>query len=191
MEFKPLIGITYEFIFQLVNTFLVFFLLKKLLFKPVLGIIEAREKDIREDLAQGERAKKEGLSLKSEYEEKLNSAKEQGQEIIKQATLRAEQKENEIIEKYTYPIRKLAHYTLYFILGILSFLVVKDYSINKKLIIYSLLICFLYACSDEFHQLFIIGRSARVLDVMIDTFGSLCGISIFYIFNKKISKKSI
>lgn len=101
------------------------------------------------------------------------------------------EKENEIIEKYTYPIRKLAHYTLYFILGILSFLVVKDYSINKKLIIYSLLICFLYACSDEFHQLFIIGRSARVLGVMIDTFGSLCGISIFYIFNKKIFKKSI
>lgn len=101
------------------------------------------------------------------------------------------EKENEIIEKYTYPIRKLAHYTLYFILGILSFLVVKDYSINKKLIIYSLLICFLYACSDEFHQLFIIGRSARVLDVMIDTFGSFCSISILYIFNKKISKKSI
>lgn len=101
------------------------------------------------------------------------------------------EKENEIIEKYTYPIRKLAHYTLYFILGILSFLVVKDYSINKKIIIYSLLICFLYACSDEFHQLFIIGRSARVLDVMIDTFGSFCSISILYIFNKKIFKKSI
>lgn len=101
------------------------------------------------------------------------------------------EKENEIIEKYTYPIRKFAHYTLYFILGILSFLVVKDYSINKKLIIYSLLICFLYACSDEFHQLFIIDRSARVLDVIIDTFGSFCSISIFYIFNKKISKRSI
>lgn len=101
------------------------------------------------------------------------------------------EKESEIIEKYTYPIRKLAHYTLYFILGILSFLVVKDYSINKKLIIYSLLICFLYACSDEFHQLFVIGRSASIKDVMIDTFGSLCGISILYVFNKKISKKSI
>ena len=101
------------------------------------------------------------------------------------------EKENEIIEKYTYPIRKLAHYTLYFILGILSFLVVKDYFINKKLIIYSLLICFLYACSDEFHQLFIIGRSASIKDVIIDTFGSFCSISIFYIFNKKISKRSI
>lgn len=101
------------------------------------------------------------------------------------------EKESEIIEKYTYPIRKLAHYTLYFVLGILSFLVVKDYSINKKLIIYSLLICFLYACSDEFHQLFVIGRSASIKDVIIDTFGSFCSISIFYIFNKKISKRSI
>ena len=101
------------------------------------------------------------------------------------------EKESEIIEKYTYPIRKLAHYTLYFVLGILSFLVVKDYSINKKLIIYSLLICFLYACSDEFHQLCVIGRSASIKDVIIDTFGSFCSISIFYIFNKKISKRSI
>lgn len=101
------------------------------------------------------------------------------------------EKENEIIEKYTYPIRKLAHYTLYFVLGILAFLVVEDYSINKKLIIYSLLICFLYACSDEFHQLFVIGRSAQVLDVIIDTFGSLCSICILYIFKEKKSKKQV
>lgn len=44
MELKPLIGLTYELLFQLINTFLVFVILKKLLFKPVLGIIEAREK---------------------------------------------------------------------------------------------------------------------------------------------------
>ena len=97
MELKPLIGITWELAFQLINTFLVFLLLKKLLFKPVLSVIEAREKDIRENLAEGEKAKSEGLSLKKEYQEKVNSAKNEGQEIIKQATLRAEQKETEII----------------------------------------------------------------------------------------------
>ncbi|HSQ88819.1 F0F1 ATP synthase subunit B [Romboutsia sp.] len=97
MEFKPLIGITYELAFQLINTFLVFVLLKKLLFKPILGIIEAREKDIKANLAEGEKAKVEGISLKKEYEEKVGSAKTEGQEIIKQATLRAEQKEAEII----------------------------------------------------------------------------------------------
>ncbi|WP_042278007.1 F0F1 ATP synthase subunit B [[Clostridium] dakarense] len=97
MELKPLIGVSYELLFQLINTFLVFMLLKKLLFKPVLGIIEAREKDIQENLAHGERTKNEGISLKKEYEEKISSAKNEGQEIIKQATLRAEQKESEII----------------------------------------------------------------------------------------------
>lgn len=97
MEFKPLIGISYELVFQLINTFLVFWLLKKLLFKPVMGVIEARQKDIDANLAQGEKAKSEGLSLKKEYEEKITSAKSEGQEIIKQATLRAEQKESEII----------------------------------------------------------------------------------------------
>ena len=97
MEVKPLIGVTYELIFQFVNTFLVFVILKKLLFKPVLGVIEARQKDIKENLAQGEIAKTEGISLKKEYEEKIGSAKTEGQEIIKQATLRAEQKEVEII----------------------------------------------------------------------------------------------
>ena len=71
-----------------------------------------------------------------------------------------DKKEEVIIEKYSYPIRKLAHYSLYFILGILSFLVIVDYKNNKKLILYSMFICFLYACTDEFHQLFIAGRSA-------------------------------
>lgn len=97
MEFKPLIDVSYELLFQLINTFLVFVLLKKLLFKPVLAVIEAREKDIQNNLAQGEKAKTEGISLKKEYEEKIDSAKAEGQEIVKNATLRAEQKSDEII----------------------------------------------------------------------------------------------
>ncbi len=98
IELKPLIGVSpIELIIQLINTFLVFFILSKLLFKPVLGIIEAREKEIQSNLAEGERTKAEGEKFKKEYEEKLNSAKEQGQEIIKQANLRADKKSEEII----------------------------------------------------------------------------------------------
>ena len=37
------------------------------------------------------------MALKAEYEQKLAVAKKEGQEIIKQATLRAEQKSDEII----------------------------------------------------------------------------------------------
>lgn len=102
----------------------------------------------------------------------------------------SKEKEEVIIEKYSYPIRKLAHYSLYFILGILSFLVIVDYKNNKELILYSMLICFLYACTDEFHQLFIDGRSAEIKDVLIDSFGSLTSILLcnFIYLKNKIKK---
>ena len=105
----------------------------------------------------------------------------------------SKEKEEVIIEKYSYPIRKLAHYSLYFILGILSFLVIVDYKNNKKLILYSMFICFLYACTDELHQLFIAGRSAEIKDVLIDSFGSLTSIllcNFIYLISKikKVNK---
>lgn len=97
MDVKPVVSLSYELLFQLVNTGILFIVLRAILFKPVLNIIDAREKAIQEDIATGERAKNEGLTLKSQYEQKLKVAKDEGQEIIKQATLRAEQKSQEII----------------------------------------------------------------------------------------------
>ena len=52
---------------------------------------------IQEDLAAGAKAKNEGIALKKEYEEKVSIAKEEGREIIRQATARAEEKSNQII----------------------------------------------------------------------------------------------
>jgi VanZ family protein len=34
--------------------------------------------------------------------------------------------------------------------------------------LYAMAITFLYACSDEFHQLFVPGRAGRFTDVLID-----------------------
>ncbi len=97
MGFKPVVTITWELAIQIVNTIILFWILKRILFKPVLNIIDARENAIKTDIATGEQAKNEGLALKVEYEQKLSVAKNEGQEIIKQATLRAEQKSEEII----------------------------------------------------------------------------------------------
>ena len=97
MGFKPVVTITWELAIQIVNTIVLFWILKRILFKPVLNIIDARENAIKTDIATGEQAKNEGLALKAEYEQKLSVAKNEGQEIIKQATLRAEQKSEEII----------------------------------------------------------------------------------------------
>lgn len=86
------------------------------------------------------------------------------------------EKQEELISKYSYPIRKMAHFTIYFILGILVFMFLNQYIENKTIIIYSLLICFIYACTDEFHQYFIVGRYCSFMDVLIDSTGSLMAI---------------
>lgn len=77
------------------------------------------------------------------------------------------------------PVRKVAHFTEYLILSLLLYnaLVVSGVSKNKIFLI-ALLICFLYSCSDEIHQLFINGRAGKLYDVVIDTTGSLVGLVI-------------
>lgn len=90
-----------------------------------------------------------------------------------------EEKLTQIKEKYTTPVRKTAHFTIYLILGTLTILLLKEYNIeNRRQIIIAILICLLYATSDEIHQLFIRGRSGEIKDVLIDTSGSIIGISI-------------
>ena len=37
----------------------------------------------------------------------------------------------------------------------------------------------LYACSDEFHQLFVAGRAGRINDVLIDSAGAVLGLALF------------
>lgn len=76
-------------------------------------------------------------------------------------------------------IRKLAHFSIYTLVGIfmMAWIHTYDISLLKKLII-SLGFGFFYAMSDEFHQYFIPGRSAEIRDVMIDSAGVLVGILI-------------
>ena len=79
-------------------------------------------------------------------------------------------------------IRKLAHFTEYLILGVLVTNMLRYY--NKKTYI-SIIICILYAMSDEVHQLFVPGRSCQILDIIIDTLGSSTGIILYNILRKK------
>ena len=99
-------------------------------------------------------------------------------------------KENkkEIIEDSRFFIRKTTHFSLYLVLGILIYLNVKDVKKINPIII-SLIFCILYACSDEIHQMFINERTAKVLDILIDTIGSLTGILLIYLFSSKKRKK--
>ena len=88
-------------------------------------------------------------------------------------------------------IRKIAHFGIYFLLG---FFVInalyKTTSISFcEIFIYSLLICILYACSDEIHQLLVPGRSGEIRDIIIDGSGSSIMILMYYFYLKLFVKK--
>lgn len=94
-----------------------------------------------------------------------------------------------IKENIKMPIRKLAHFSIYTVLGITNMCHMSTYSIVRyKRIGCSLIIGMLYAISDEIHQLFVPGRSGQMTDVLIDTIGVLFGICIVLLGQNIIRK---
>lgn len=89
-----------------------------------------------------------------------------------------EQEEKEIIiNRIEKVIRKIAHFSIYTVVGILVMAFISTYQIKEKnRIIISTIIGIIYACSDEIHQSFVPGRSPMITDVMIDTMGVILGI---------------
>lgn len=105
-------------------------------------------------------------------------------ETIKREEL-TEKEKTLLIDKYLVIVRKSAHFFLYFVLGILTFLLARRICGNTPAtIIYSIIFCFIYACSDEIHQLFINGRTARFFDVFVDTCGATLSTTILFTVNK-------
>ena len=91
----------------------------------------------------------------------------------------------ELIENIDYYIRKLAHFSIYAIGGILIYNYINTYNLSKKIvIIISILIGAIYAMTDEFHQIFTSGRSANVFDVLIDSCGVTTGVILRDFINK-------
>ncbi len=104
--------------------------------------------------------------------------------VSKQEITREEAKKK--VEDSTFLIRKLAHFTEYLILGILIIRLLRTYGkLNVRMIVTAIVICFLYAASDEIHQIFVLGRTAKVLDTLIDTSGASIGIIFYCIFKNK------
>lgn len=93
-------------------------------------------------------------------------------------------------------IRKAAHLTLYALLGGLSYLWLRHLPHNIST---AMSIAALFAALDEFHQLFVDGRTGNVTDIFLDCFGAACGIGIVFLLlclrhclhNAKIQKKGV
>ena len=90
-----------------------------------------------------------------------------------------EAQKGEVISSFSYPIRKLAHFTEYFILSVFICVSIIQTKKENKLSLSSLALSFvcgiLYAVSDEVHQFFVPGRAGTATDVFIDGAGVVLG----------------
>lgn len=75
------------------------------------------------------------------------------------------------------PIRKLAHFSEYAVMGLLLYTMLRQWKKNgSRLFLFITLWVFLSAAGDEFHQYFVPGRYASFLDVLLDTSGGMAGM---------------
>jgi len=93
-----LVQLDWTFAFQIANTLILYLILKKLLFGPVTQFMSNRQESIKKSLEEADLKNKEAESKKDEYLTKINGAQEEGRQIVKEATIRAEERANEIIK---------------------------------------------------------------------------------------------
>ena len=74
-------------------------------------------------------------------------------------------------------VRKLAHLTEFTILGGVLYVVLRRY-IEYGTVVKTIGVGIVIASLDEFIQLFSLGRSSQLSDVLIDTVGIIIGISV-------------
>jgi len=86
-------------LFTLVNTIGLFLVLKKYLFKPVMKMITDRQKEIDDMYSDADTARENALALEAEYKEKLSQAAQTGERMVKEAVIRGQNREEEIIRQ--------------------------------------------------------------------------------------------
>lgn len=85
-------------------------------------------------------------------------------------------------------VRKLAHVSEYAALSVPLYLFFSTFEINKSMkIIFPFSVSVFYAATDEFHQLFVEGRSGQIRDVMIDSIGAVLGIIFIIVLSSFLS----
>jgi VanZ family protein len=92
------------------------------------------------------------------------------------------------IEVIVLLIRKLGHWSEYFILAVLLMRAL-DAELStrseKRRLLWSIGLATFYAASDEIHQAFVPSRTASPVDVMIDSFGAIFGTLWFHLRNRR------
>ena len=83
------------------------------------------------------------------------------------------------LDQYNLVLRKIAHFSLYFLLGAgtMGFLLTTPLK-TKYCSMISIFFCVLFAATDEYHQFLLGTRNGNVMDVLLDSMGAMVGVSL-------------
>ena len=94
-----MIKIDINLVFTIINLIVLYLLMKKFLFGPIIGVMEKRKAMIDEQFASAEKTTTEANQLKGQYEDALKSAKEESFSIVEQAKDEAKVQADSIVKR--------------------------------------------------------------------------------------------
>lgn len=99
-EFEALLGVNpWTALFALANFLFLFFMLRRFLFKPVMKMIDDRQKEIDGLYKDAEDAKKDAQAKQQEYDRKLSAAQQTSEQLVREAVARGQSREEEILRQ--------------------------------------------------------------------------------------------
>lgn len=99
-KFESFVGVNFfTLIFAWANLLIIYLVLRKILFHPIKNMIDSRQKEIDDMYKSAEDDKSAAEIMRKDYEEKLEKAAEESEEILRSAQRRALLKEEEILKE--------------------------------------------------------------------------------------------
>jgi F-type H+-transporting ATPase subunit b len=89
----------HSLIWSIINFTVFFLLLRWLLYRPVLRLLDARRDEVSDNLARAESARQEAEAGRAEYERRLAQAREEAQAMIRRAQATAERAKDDILSQ--------------------------------------------------------------------------------------------
>jgi F-type H+-transporting ATPase subunit b len=108
MEGEKVLNFSVTFFITIVNITFLYFVLKRLLFKPVTKFMENRTKSVQDEIESAKRATARAEALEAEFMKKMANAEAEGQKVIQASRDRAEKEYASIIEKARVDAEKVA-----------------------------------------------------------------------------------
>lgn len=88
-----------------------------------------------------------------------------------------------ITKKINEPLRECMHAIMYFVLALLLIIFLNTCNF-KRIYLVTIITCLFYAITDEFHQIFVEGRSWEFIDLLLDSLGIFIACILFKIVNE-------